>query len=148
MHKSSIFFASICFLLFGFSIKQSNIKIIEATSEKWTSGQNGSGSGTEYSIKIKVLSAEKIEFDTLWINNISLGTFLTQNSSAISSDPIKITKGETIIVRASDLGSANNKTAPPLAKYKGAGLLRYFVNGKAFYIVIKKFKPIQQTNRP
>lgn len=148
MFKSSIIFASTCFLLFGFSLKQNNVKLIEATSERWSSGQNGGGSGKEYTIKIKILSSAKIEFDSLWINNISLSTFLANDGPAISSGPKNISKNDIVIVRCTEINSVKNKTMKAPIKYKGEGLLRYFINQQPNYIVIKKFKLIKNTNQP
>ena len=148
MIKFTIIFASTCFLLFGFSLKQNNVKLVEATSEKWISGQNGGGSGTEYFMKIKILTDQKIVFDSLWFNNKSLPTYLSQTNSSISSEPVSFVKNDIVVVRVSDLSSSANKIIKPPLKYKGEGILRYFVNGKAFYLIIKKFKQIPSINRP
>jgi hypothetical protein len=132
----------------AFSFKNGDLKLIQSTSEKWRSGINGGGSGTEFYIKIKINTNKKIVFDSLWVNNTWLPTFLSNTSKSISQAPITFAKKDTLILRASQLNSNQTNVLASSKKINGDGLLRYFVNGKVKYLLIKKIDSIKTNNRP
>ena len=135
-------------LLSAIVCQQSNVKLIDASSKKWTSGLQGGGSGIEYYFKIKILTEQKIEFDSLWIKNKSLKTYLANKEKSISNGPISFSKNDTIVLRASDLNSKKNAASSGFPiNYNGAALIKYFINGKSFYLQVKKIKEIQSVNR-
>lgn len=87
-------------------------------------------------------------FDSLWINNNWLPTFLSNTGKRISQAPITLAKNDTIIVRASQLNSNQTNVLASPKTINGDGLLRYFVNGKIKYLAIKKIETIRTNNRP
>src|SRR5258708_7398852 len=99
--RTLLIFLSI--VLFSFHPKTNYIKLIEASSQRWTSGIQGGGRGTEYYFKIKVLTNEKIDFDSAWIGNKVFKPYLANNKPVISDKPVTYQKNDTITVRISDL---------------------------------------------
>lgn len=152
-YKFIIFILSVSLLIASFSsIKKSPIKLISASSESWSSGTNGGGKGTEYYIKIKILSSNKVEFDSLFINNKGFKTHLANPNKGITSAAITISKNDTVTVRVSDITFPNRPIVSQnnisTKKYKGEALLKYYNNGKVNYLVIKKICKTQSINRP
>ena len=130
--------------------KKKYFKLLSAISENWTAGIPSGGSGTEYYVKIKIITTEKIVFDTLWINNTAFETFISKESTSVSDKPIQYSKGDIITVRATELKNQNIKPAtviPPI-KYNGAALIGYRINGKQEYFTVTEIKKQSSRNRP
>jgi hypothetical protein len=137
-----------CVLFFSsFTSKQSVLKLIDASSEKWISGINGGGSGTEYYLKIKILTAQTIKFDSIWMNDKVFGSYLANNKKSVSNNPTTFSKNDTVTVRVSDFSKNKTIKAKYPIKYTGAALLRYYVNGKIRYLKIDSIKTIPNINR-
>ena len=149
MPFKKIFFSYLILLIFSvliirlfsqFNFPKKNIQLLEASTESWLSGRNDGKSGKEFYIKIKILTNQKIEFDSLWFDNTAMPTFLTNNLPSVSDKPITFSKDEIITVRVSFLNSEIISLQKAPVNYTGEGLLRYYVNSKKKYIVIPKFK--------
>jgi hypothetical protein len=136
------------FTLSAFSFKKGDLKLIESTSESWHSGINGGGSGTEYYFKIKIITDKKLVFDSVWVNNKCLASFLSSNNNTITQNPILFSKNDIVSLRVSDLSLSKTPSSVAPIKYKGDALLRYYLNGKIKYLIIKKIVPKQSINRP
>lgn len=133
------------------SVDKVGVKLLEASSENWTSGMKGGGSGTEYYFKIKILTSEKVVFDSLWINGNSFKTYIANTNKSVSNSPIVFVKNDIITVKVSDIRRPNkpsNNTRNPPKKYKGAALLRYYVKEKSSYIVINSIVSKGNMKRP
>lgn len=130
--------------------RQEPFKLISAISENWTAGIPSGGSGTEYYFKIKIMTSDKIDFDTLWTNNKSFATFISKESTSISDKPIQFGKGDIITIRATELKNQNIKQAivnSPI-KYKGAALIGYHISGKREFFTVPEIKKQSSQNRP
>lgn len=144
-----IYFSIILFVLCCSFCKKSNIiKLVAANSEKWTSGIQGGGSGTEYYFKFKILSKENVEFDSLWIDKKGFKSYVENNKSTVSESPIVFTMNDTITLRVSESQKVSYYTSVSPIKYKGRALLRYKVKGNSHYLTIKEIKSIESLNRP
>lgn len=133
----------------SFCIKSDYIKLIEATSKYSASGIKGGTNSTEYYFKIKILTEEKIDFDSLWIEKKVFNPFIANSKPSISNQAPTFFKNDTITLRVSDLQSKNSSSvATSPIKYKGSALLIYKVKDSSHYLVIKKIKIIQAVNRP
>ena len=124
--------------------------LLSAKSEIWTAGTIGGGSGIDYYFKVKINTTEIILFDSAWINNYSFKIFISKETTSISNEPVNYYKGDNIILRISDLKNQNTKivnSIPPI-KFKGSALIRYTVNSKRKYFVIKEIKKQTQLNLP
>jgi len=130
--------------------KKEYFKLLSATSESWTAGIQSGGSGIEYYLEIKITTAEKIVFDTLWANNKAFEIFISKESGSVSSEPIKYGNGDIITLRATDLKNQHTKmtTVIPPINYNGTGLLGYTVNDNREYFIIKEIKKQNSPNRP
>lgn len=127
------------------------IKEINSYSENWVAGVQGGGRGIEYYFNFKILTADKIEFDTLWINNKAFKTYLQNNKKTVSDKPITFSKNDTVVVRASEFVNERiptNQVAKAPISYKGTALLRYTVNKKNYYYSIKKIIKKESIYRP
>jgi hypothetical protein len=140
--KSLIAFTIIFIIgfLYSFTSKQCNVKLIEASVEKRTSGINGGGSSAEYYLKLKILTDQKIKFDSLWMNDNVFITYLANNKKSVSNTPITFSKNDTVTVRVSNLRNSKTIKIKPPIKSKGEALLRYFINDKKYYLSINKIK--------
>ena len=88
----------------------------------------------------------------MWINHTAFKTHLANPSKVISNKPITFSENDTITVRVSESTlpkqPSNIQISVPPIKYKGEALLRYYDNGKAKYLVIKKINKKTSINRP
>lgn len=139
---------ALTFALLAFSIIKCDLKIVEATSERWNSGINGGGSGTEYYFKIKINTAKNLQFDSVWVNGKCLSTYISNTSLSVSQNPVNFKKNDMITLRASDLSLNNTISKSNPIKYKGEALIRYNLDGKTKYLIIKKITPKESINRP
>jgi len=126
----------------GALMKDDSFTLLHASSESWTAGIPSGGSGTEYYFEVKINSLKEITFDSVWINNKSYPIFLSKETKAISSDPVKFVKGDSITLRVSDLTNSANPASPvkPPVAYTGAALIGYKANGKQMYFIIKEIE--------
>jgi hypothetical protein len=130
--------------------KKKHFTLLSATSQSWTAGIPSGGTGTDYYFKIKINSADKIKFDSAWINNKRFEIFISRETAAISNEQINFSKGDNITLRVSEIKNQNIKTEnlkPPL-EYEGAALIGYTVNDKRQYFIIKEIKKQSTPNRP
>ena len=129
--------------------KKEYFKLLSSTYESWVAGIPNGGSGTEYYFKTAINTGEKIQFDSLWLRNKSFSIFITKGSKSISDKPITFSKGDTIILRVSDLQTTHvlKETKPPV-NFEGAALIGYSVNGKREYYTVREMKKQNTTNRP
>lgn len=129
--------------------KKDYFTLLNATSQSWTAGIPSGGSGIDYYFKVKINTEEKISFDSAWINNSSFEIFISKETAAISSQPIKFSKGDNIILRVSEIKNKNIKTqnSKPPIEYNGAALISYKVTDKQEYFIIKEIKKQISPNR-
>ncbi|MBK9284753.1 MAG: hypothetical protein IPM51_10610 [Sphingobacteriaceae bacterium] len=139
---------ALTFVLLAFSIIKCDLKLVGATSERWNSGINGGGSGTEYYFNIKINTAKNLQFDSVWVNGKCLPTYISNTSLSVSQNPVNFKKNETITLRASDLSLNNTISISKPVKYKGDALIRYYLDDKTKYLIIKKITPKESINRP
>jgi hypothetical protein len=150
MKLKCIYILAVAFLVcssYNFQIE--DIRVVGATCRRSRNGINRGGYESEYLLKTVILSSKRIEFDSLWMHNKPLKTYLASNRKGISNAPITFSMGDTVTVMATD-GDDSAIKAPQnnyLPKYKGDAILRYFVDGKPFYIEVKKFKEVDFYNR-
>ena len=150
---------SVCFCFFfyvsvglfislsAFHVEKENIKLISANSEISKSGTNGGVSSKEYFFKLKILSTEQIEFDSLWMEKKGFKTYVANNKKGITSQAPTFSKNDTVIVRVSDLSRSKMIQGKPPIKFDGSALLRYYINDKTYYLKIKTIKINQTINR-
>ena len=137
----------LCSILFFYNEKE-NIKLVDATFQLSTSGIQGGANSTEYYFKLKILTPEKIDFDSIWVSNKVFKPFLSNNKPVISDQAPSFSKNDTIILRISDMKVNASFSAKAPIKYQGSALLRYKVKGSSHYLVIKQIKSVQGVNRP
>ena len=75
---------------------QKYFKIVDAYSSAWVGGTPMSGSGTNYTVKIVLLTTQKVTFNDFWVKN-DYGT--PEVLSASYADGRKLSKGDTVLVR-------------------------------------------------
>jgi hypothetical protein len=129
--------------------KKDYFTLLSATSQSWTSGIAGGGSGTEYYFKIKVNTADKLLFDSAWVNNKAFQVFISKETKSISNEPIKYGNGDVISIRISDIKNQNIKitNSNTIPKFEGAALISFTVNDKIEYFIIKEIKKQNSPNR-
>ena len=142
--------------ILSFSLQaQKGFKIVDATEMKWAGGMQQSGHGTIYSLRIVLLTSNKISFDDLWVGK----TYTAKQG--VFFDPKKKhepTKGDTISVSFAlntipPRNQAEETAVKPAAKaapcdYKGAALLGYKTGRKEQYKVVSKFRQLPPANYP
>ena len=114
--------------------------LLSASSKSWISGVYGGGSGTEYVIKITILTSKQLDFDSLWLNNSLLKLFVAQGSS-VSNMQINIKKGDEVTLRATDIHDKNTMSniRPPF-NFIGEALLYYRVNEERKYYIVSEIQ--------
>jgi hypothetical protein len=129
--------------------KEEHISVLSATSQSWVAGIPSGGSGTEYYFNTVIHTNRKLVFDTAWIANRAFGLFVSNNSKSISSKPVTYSKGDTIMLRISDLkNKGTQKQSNPPVKLEGAALIRFTADGEKEYYTVKEIKRLEGENRP
>jgi hypothetical protein len=110
-------------------------RIVSATAQEWHAGNKGGGMGTDYTIQF-LTHQQNIRMDSLWIG--------TQGTKCFANPLGK----DTISIRATieSLQPFPYNKAP--LRFKGEGLVRYFVKSKTYYLVIKHFRKLPLINYP
>ena len=119
--------------------------LLEASMQNWTAGREEGGRGTEYYFKV-ALHANKVAFDSIWVNNQVLPAFIAKETTTVSHQPITYAKGDTIIVRGS--ATAASPTGAPPAGYSGAAVVRYRVGKQPAYYAIEHIEKKTSQNLP
>ncbi len=120
--------------------------LLEAWHEAWTAGIASGHNSLEYFFKIKIETDKKMTFDSAWIGKKSFPVFISKAAPVASGKPVEFGKGDTIIVRVSDIqdGQQEKKEITSPVSHSGDALIRYKVEGKIYYFSIAKMG-IQQT---
>jgi hypothetical protein len=119
---------------------------LEATSQNWTAGVAGGGSGTEYYFKVQITSSRQLKFDSAWINSKAYPVFLSKNKPAVSSAPVTFENGDTITLRVSDLANHQVNDSKPPIDFNGAALIGYSLDNKPDYFVIREITRLPDLN--
>lgn len=129
--------------------KSDAFTLLEATSQSWTAGIPSGGSGTEYDFTVKINTADRVTFDSAWIDAKAFGLFISKDVASISQEPVQFSKGDTITLRVTDLVNHNVTTVnskPPFS-FDGAALISYKIDDKQFYYLIKEITKLPPLNR-
>jgi hypothetical protein len=119
--------------------KQKQIKLIKAFKQNWTAGIEKGGSGVDYTFELIINTNQNISFDSIWINNKAFKLITTKRRIFISNEPITFSKGDTLLLKSSELTNAlsqNIITYPPIEN-NGAALIGYYLKKKRRYLVVK-----------
>jgi|GEM_PF-3351355 len=137
----------ICLLTNGTIDAQKYFKVIDATSTSWSGGVAQSGTGVTYSVKIVLLTKQKVTFDEMWVGK-EYG--LAETRSLSYSDGRTLTKGDTVIVTYTvhhyPAGSPMEKIPAPAYKdppipIQGEALLGFTAGKSKRYRSVEKFTP-------
>ena len=141
-YKSLVLFLFVSQLLLAQS-KAKNVKLMSATTRDWMTGAAPGRSGTNYTIKVKILSAKKVDFKNLWIGKeqaaLEVQTFFTDPNQ-------KPTKGDSVLivhVKVDKKPELEKARLPLPFEYKGEALLEYYVAGRPRYLVIPEFEKLR-----
>ena len=147
MKKHLIIFLAVLSIATG-SNAQKYFNVLDATTVYWAGGIRSSGSGQTYSLKILVLTNNKLSFNGIWIGKDAYGV-----PEMLTSRPDKKTqKGDTILVQYtihhyppdSHMETVDTPPSPrslPI-KYTGEALLTFTVGKATRYRAIKSFRTL------
>ncbi len=135
-----------------FARQNSDLKLLEARFETHSSGTmmkgtNGSNSLNLYHFKIKILSDKTITFDSLWVNGGVCRTKVSKENSG-SNGSAAFKKNAAVTLDATKVNEKNKAKISPPIRYEGAALLRYYKDGKPFFLTIKNIQFQESPNRP
>lgn len=150
--KTKIFLIAACitFPFLGFpQFTNKYFTITSATTQSWAGGAAGSGSGTNYVFNLTFNEDVTVNFDSVWITG-DCGLYISGNKGKENS----FLKNETYTLNASEYypGAYDryyyNETnyefpvfKPPVF-YKGYALIRFYVNGAAYYYAIEDMQTL------
>lgn len=127
--------------------KNPYFSVLSAQSEEFSAGRRGGERGTEYTLRVKIVSTKKIQFDSLWVGKKALTVYPARLRGPVSSAPVTFKKGDTIFLKATGpLESELPVTGRTPVAYKGSALVSYRVGGKRYYQVVSQFT--RQNNPP
>lgn len=130
-------------------INQQDFTLLDATYENWASGIRGGGRGRDYFFKILIQVNEQLAFDSVWINNYSYPLIISKEKTTVNKDGIKISIGDTIILKVSDIYNKEiKKNILPPMEYAGSALIRYTKETDIKYFTVKEIKEQVSVNRP
>ncbi|MFI5140557.1 MAG: hypothetical protein ACHQIM_22250 [Sphingobacteriales bacterium] len=125
--------------------KGAPVKILDATAQNWAAGAPGGKSGTVYNIKVKIMTAEPVEFKNLWLEEenvpFNLGYYTRDGLPKILvvGDSVLLTYNKTLGEKPD---TTEKKRVPIRIEYKWAALIECLVHGKARYFIVKRFTEI------
>ena len=124
--------------------------LLSATSQRWFAGVESGGKGVDYSFKVRVTTHQEIRFDSAWIGNRAHAVAISKETARVSSQPVKVSNGDSIVLRVSVLAenAVNDRELRPPITFSGAALISFTVNGNQHYFVIKDIKSQQASYRP
>lgn len=129
-------------LFSGFAQKKcSALKVLSATQQHWVSGAPGGRNGEEYKIKLLFNKKGDIDIQGLWIGNSEREVnyeFFQNKDRILSGDSFYIEHNCT-----NTDGSCKGKTGTLPFAYKGAALIKYKLNAKVYYLVVKQFRKVE-----
>jgi len=120
-------------------------KVIHATSQDWSGGEAGSGSGTNFNFTIRSEKSVTISLDSLWTNNSFNSIY--ENLSHKSLQPISVILGDTLVISSEIYYPGEQDLIPgkikrrsdipdPCKECKSTAVIIFSVNGKVcFYEV-------------
>ena len=125
-------------------------KVTSATSQGWSGGAYGSGSGINYYFYIAFNKDVKIRFDSVWITNENSFPLTIPNTSVQDSSR-RYKYGENISLFAEEyfpgerdyhngIYEEEKKGSLPPINFKGAALIRFYVNNKPYYYTIDEMQ--------
>ncbi len=119
----------------------SALKVLRATQQHWVSGAPGGRTGEEYKIKLLFQKKGVIDIQGLWIGDTEREVvygFFQHKDRILSGDSFYIEHNCT----NNDGGCQGKKGTLPF-KYKGAALIKYKLNAKTCYLVVKQFRKVE-----
>ena len=122
------------------------LPFIKATSQAYSGGAAGSGTGTYYTLYFKLPQGSDYQFDSLWVDSARLMFSVKQQQPG----------NDTLVLQANDYrmrrfpNDQRNLPEPPAAvsfpiSSKAVAIAGYFHNGKREYFPVESFiklKPI------
>lgn len=130
--------------------KNNEFVLLSSHYEAHTAGIASGYNSLEYFFKILINTEEKINFDSAWIQQKSFVIFISKESTVVSSKAIPFHKGDSIILRVSDIQDYKNenKIANPPIQHSGEALIRYIINGNKKYFSIPEIGKRKTPNLP
>lgn len=119
------------------SERRSDIILLDSYYEQNTPGYRTAPKSVEYYFKIKVTSNNRIEFDSVWINDKRYALFVSRLVGPISNEEFILKKKDSAMVRASTF-SVSDSIVPPIA-YDGKALIRFYEGGQKNILLLRSF---------
>ena len=143
-------------MLIAFFLQSQELKVIEATSQKWAGGQANSGHGINYRLTIVFnKKIKKLHIDSLWIGNEVFAVKMIKNINNVNDD--FFTRYDTLYITArkrvktdkygNEIATADKNSKLPI-EYQGNALLRYYIKKKVKYFEIKEFNELEPQYYP
>ena len=108
---------------------QKHFELLGAYYENHQSGMRGGNSSREYFFKLLILTTDKLNFDSVWMNNKRFKTFITKESAIVNNGGIRFFINDTITLRISDIhGKQLDKEVNYPVFFNCFSLLRYNCN--------------------
>lgn len=128
-------------------------RIVRSTSQEWVAGIRGGGKGTDYFFKVEITTDDDLHFDTVWMKNRAYALFATKEKPGISSQPIVFSKGDVIVLSASEVHYENEQSQgfieqDPPQSIAGDALIGFRVNGNSMYFNIQEIEVLEPSYRP
>ena len=127
--------------------------MIRSTSQEWVAGIRGGGRGTDYFFKLEITTDQDLQFDTVWMKNRAYALFATKEKPGGSSQPIVFSKGDVIVLSASEVHYEQAQSqgfieqGPPQS-FAGDALIGFRVNGSRMYFSIQEIELLDPSYRP
>lgn len=121
--------------------KRLPVKVTEATSRRWVSGADGR-TGTKYTIRVYIRTAQKMEFINLWIGSKNVPFDIELYNLEI---PKMIQQGDTVLLTYNQINGDTaeyEKTKRLPIDYKGEALIEATVGGKTRYFIVCSIQPV------
>ncbi len=127
----------------------SYFKIDEATSQSWTGGAAGSGTGINFTIKLMYSGNTSITIESIWIDGREYKPEVREFGKE------GIIEGADVYCRYKEWTQpdTNEHFESPVKssdspKYDGAALLTYSVGDESYFLVLDSFKELEPLNYP
>jgi hypothetical protein len=130
-------------------------KVSYATSQSWSGGAYGSGSGVYYNFHIAIKKTATIHFDSVWIDYSYHGLF---SRSAMMIEKSNFKKGDSVLLSSEiyypgEMDPTYSLKVPakipsPCKDCKSSVVILFRVNGKLYYYDVKNIIGLEPINYP
>ncbi|NNC94288.1 MAG: hypothetical protein HKN92_01920 [Chitinophagales bacterium] len=122
-------------------VSNSHFLLMDSTSQRWSGGIKGSGTGITYNFKVKIKSDDIEGFTKAWIGNRVAEINLKRMTLEEIDNPLS--KDDIVILECRLIDGDEDQMSAPI-EYEGEALIEYLVGGNGRYMTVKEIEVLEK----